>query len=98
MLNYLKDNDWIIRSSEIHRKRVLVYHNGNREVTSIAEKLSLNVVNKAYYRDVYVWLPDVRWGKELMPSCPACKTNKDVGVHGFCDDYFGKLVVRLEEN
>ena len=82
-MNHLRKNDWIIR---------------RREAAWIAEKLSIPVANKAYYRDVHVWLPDVRWGATLMPSCPNCKTNKDVGVHGFRDNHFGRLVVGLEEN
>ena len=37
----------------------------------------------AYIRDVYVWLPDVRWGRDSMPCCPTCETAAHVGNHGF---------------
>ena len=37
----------------------------------------------AYIRDVYVWLPDVRWGPKAMPCCPTCETAAHVGNHGF---------------
>ena len=37
----------------------------------------------AYIRDVYVWLPDVRWGSDSMPCCPTCETAAHVGNHGF---------------
>ena len=37
----------------------------------------------AYIRDVYVWLPDVRWGRDSMPCCPTCETATHVGNHGF---------------
>ena len=40
-------NDWIIKK---------------QDAPSTANLLSLPVANKAYYRDVHVWLPDVRWG------------------------------------
>ena len=81
--NYLFKNDWIIKK---------------RDAPSTAKLLSLPAANKAYYRDVHVWLPDVRWGKKMMPSCPHCRTNKDVNMHGFRSNHHGRLVVGLEEN
>ena len=80
---HLDKNDWKIRSEE---------------APLIAQKLSIQATNKAYYRDVHVWLPDVMWGLDFMPSCPNCKTNKDVAIHGFLENHFGRVVVGLEEN
>ena len=80
---HLDKNDWKIRSEE---------------APLIAQKLSIQATNKAYYRDVHVWLPDVMWGLDFMPSCPNCKTNKDVAIHGFRENRFRRVVVGLEEN
>ena len=52
----------------------------------------------AYYRSVFVWLPDVRWGDEVMPCCPSCKCNTDVFSHGFHDSNFGRKVIGLKSN
>ena len=55
---------------------------------------------KALYRDVYVWLPDIRWptaaGKsEMMPDCPHCQINVRVAPHCFRDNHYGRLIVSL---
>ena len=51
-----------------------------------------------FYRDVYVWLPDVQWSdatKTFMPCCPNCKPNKHVGAHCFRSNHFGRVVATL---
>ena len=72
LLEHLNDNDWWLRA--VHAR-------------TIAKNLGLKLEHHPYYRDVYVWLPDVRWsnltGVSHMPCCPNCKTNKRVGAHGF---------------
>lgn len=85
LLSLLKKNDWWIR--RVH-------------ASTIVKKLHLNKEYDAYYRDVYVWLPDVRY-KDVedtyMPSCPNCKCNKHVGAHAFRDNHFARIVVNLKE-
>ena len=58
----------------------------------------------AYYRDVFIWLPDVMWPgllnikNPMMPCCPNCKTNARVGPHCFRENSAGRLIIGLEEN
>ena len=86
LLNLLDENDWWIR--KCHVPKVLM-------------KLKMNTHPIAYYRNMYVWLPDVRcWkttGGTCMPCCPSCKSNKRVGPHAFRDNHFGRVVVDLTE-
>ena len=83
LLDILKKNDWWIRTSY---------------VSKIRKKLCLPNHYDAYYRDIFVWLPDIRWNdpaKTFMPPCPHCKCNTRVGAHGFRDNHHGRLVVNL---
>eukprot|EP00956_Cyclotella_meneghiniana_P017776 scaffold29226_cov58-Cyclotella_meneghiniana.AAC.5 len=67
----------------------------------IAKKLNLKISYAAYYRDVYVWLPDIRWDNDetnCMPCCPSCKSNEHVGNNGFRDNHFGRLIIGVKEN
>ena len=83
LLDILRDNDWWLKT----------YH-----VPDITKKLQLVKEYDAYYRDIYVWLPDVRWkdpAKTFMPCCPNCKCNTNVGPHGFRDNHFGRQVVGM---
>jgi len=83
LLDILKKNDWWIRTSY---------------VSKIRKKLHLPNHYDAYYRDVFVWLPDIRWndpGNTFMPPCPHCKCNTRVGAHCFRDNHHARLVVNL---
>ena len=85
LLAHLRENDWWIR--QVHARR-------------IAGKLGMKKYPKALYRDVYVWLPDIRWptaaGKsEMMPDCPHCQINVRVAPHCFRDNHYGRLIVSL---
>ena len=86
LVRHLKANGWWIRKEN---------------AISIAKKLKLKISLTAYYRDVYVWLPDIRWdddGTNCKPCCPSCKSNENVGNNGFRDNHFGRLVIGLKEN
>lgn len=89
LLSYLDKNDWKVRKGD---------------ALLVSEKLGLRkpvdgqTYSPNYYPAVHFWLPDVRYGMECMPCCPNCKTNKDVGVHGFHDKHFGRMIVGLHEN
>ena len=86
LLNLLDENDWWVRKCHVPK---------------VLKKLKMNAHPLAYYRDVYVWLPDVRnWkstGGTCMPSCPNCKSSERVGPHAFRDNHFGRVVVDLTE-
>ena len=73
----LKDNNWWLRA--IHAPR-------------ICGMLKISCAEPSYYRDVYVWLPDVRWGQAAMPICPGCKSARRVGAHCWRDNHFGRKI------
>lgn len=66
---------------------------------SLARKvcLALDIAfeEPAYYRDVFVWLPDWRWGPEGDPVCPECLSPKHVRPHGFQNNHFARLVYKM---
>jgi hypothetical protein len=64
----------------------------------VCKKLNLPYDEPAYYRDIYVWLPDVRWGSEAMPPCVVCKTAEEVSPHDFQASHFGRRVYALTTN
>lgn len=83
MMEYLKENHWTIR---------------REDGPKIAKHLCLKLHHVSYYRRVDVWLPDIRWGALLTPSCPKCKTNRRVSPHGFHCKHYGRIVVDWSEN
>jgi len=93
LVNHLNDNDWWIR--KVHVPWII------RRLNESDNSLKLKRQNAAYYRDVYVWLPDFRWKDKVngtfMPCCPNCETNHRVGPHCFRDNHFGRVIVGLEE-
>jgi hypothetical protein len=82
-LTHLKANNWWIKKEN---------------APYFIKKLGLEKSYDAYYQDVYVWLPDICWGKVCMPCCPSCRSNEHVGNKGFHDKHFGRLIIGLKEN
>ncbi len=64
----------------------------------VCKKLNLPNDEPAYYRYIYVWLPDVRWVSEAMPPCVVCKTAEEVSPHDFQASHFGRRVYALTTN
>ena len=92
-LTHLKGNDWWLRKE--HYSWFIKKYNKTRE-----KKDQLDTAYKAYYRDVHVWLPDVRWktpDNRFMPCCPTCKTSARVGPHCFRDNHAGRVIVGQTE-
>ncbi len=81
VLEHLKGNGWWIRKENSHQ---------------FAKRLGLKKSYDAYYRDVYIWLPDVRW-ENCMPCCPSCRSNEHVVNHGFRENHFGRVIVGMKE-
>lgn len=79
---HLKQNDWWIRGC--HAKHIL-------------KRLKLPFSELPYYKDIFCWMPEERWGREAMPVCPTCKTNDDVSTKGFRYDTLGRRVVSLDD-
>ncbi|CAJ1958310.1 unnamed protein product [Cylindrotheca closterium] len=84
---FLGENDWWI-----HR----------HQYRSICRLLQIQYKEEeneaAYFRKVYVWLPDVRWGPSCMPTCAKCGSNTTVRNNGFRDNHFGRRVVALDHD
>ena len=79
-----KENGWWIRKE-------------NAEY--ICKKIpELKYGEQSYYRDIRVWLPDQQYGILCMPFCGACRTNENVGAHGFRDNHYSRTVIGLKEN
>jgi hypothetical protein len=64
----------------------------------VCKKLDIVYDEPAYYRDIHVWLPDVRWGAEAMPPCVICKSAEEVSPHDFLTNHFGRRVCALTTN
>ena len=63
----------------------------------LCKELNVAFDEPAYYRDVYVWLPEQRWGNIAWPPCPTC-LQQDVAAHGFQTNHFGRRVVSITSN
>jgi hypothetical protein len=85
LINFLEKNDWWLR---LH---------AYKEICKIIKMELFSGEEPAYLRDVFVWIPDVRWID--MPTCPNCHTNTHVGPHAFRDsDYCGRRVFGLHSH
>ena len=63
----------------------------------LCSKLNVKFEEPAYYRDVYVWLPEQRWGNVAWPPCPSC-LQQDVAAHGFQSNHYGRRIVTMTSN
>jgi hypothetical protein len=63
----------------------------------VCKKLGLMYGQPSYYKDIQVWLPDVRWGTEAMPPCVICKSAEKVSPHDFLTNHFGHRVYALPQ-
>ena len=81
LLPLLKDNDWWLRS--VHARKICAW-------------VSIECTEPSYFRDVYVWLPEVRWGMAAMPCCRSCKSNSRVGAHCWRDNHFGRRIIAMD--
>ena len=82
------DNDWWIR------RKGFQYICGKLNIQFEADEME-----EAYFRDVYIWLPDERWGVvHGMPKCPVCRSSEHVGNNGFRDNHYGRRVVALDHD
>ena len=83
LMSLIKENDWWLHSSN---------------ALQICNLLGLTFSEKSYYRDIYVWLPEVRWGEEGMPSCPHCRSNSNVAPHCWRENHAGRRICNLDEH
>jgi hypothetical protein len=64
----LNENDWWIR---------------HQQAQSLCINLGIIFSEIAYYRDIYVWLAEQRWGGVTWPPCPSCLQQNKIGAHGW---------------
>jgi hypothetical protein len=60
----------------------------------ISKKLGLGTQLNGYYRDIKVWLPDEEFN--IMPICPSCQTNDNIGVHGYNKKTIARRVIGIK--
>ena len=71
MLHKLEDNGWLLRAKD-----------GQDCMDKLpASSDPAGWLDPFYIRDIFVWLPDVRWGE--MPACSTCGLNDDIHVHDY---------------
>ena len=78
---FLDEHDWWLRA--VHADKICRW-------------LGIECLEPSYYRDVYVWLPDVRWGREARPFCFGCRSNARVSSHCWRGNHQGRRVVALD--
>ena len=66
LFSYLKSHEFWIRAEASQE---------------ICKHLGVLYKNRAYYRDVRVWLPEEQYGQIYMPSCITCESNTRVARH-----------------
>lgn len=49
----------------------------------------------SYYRDVFVWLPDIIWNDSCMPACPTCFQDQHVVLNGW-PEWVGRRVFDID--
>jgi hypothetical protein len=78
LMSLLDQDDWWLRAS--YSKEICQY-------------LDIVYSEPTYYRDVYVWVPDVRWdSRDFMPCCPTCLSKCRVGFHCWRDNHIGRRI------
>lgn len=83
LIQLLKENDWWLRS--VHAPKVIKICGAPDELYD----------EPSYIRDIYVWLPDIRWGDVGTPPCPHCKTSTAVQSHGFRNNHIGRRIYNV---
>ena len=83
LLGIFNSNDWWLRVERL-------------EVDKVFERLDIQPSLMEYYRDINLWLPDLRWG--AMPPCPCCSSAKSVRFHCWRDNHFGRRIIGLDTN
>ena len=81
LVSILRDNSWWLRA--VHAPK-------------ICGIIGMECKVPSYFRDIYVWIPDERWGRVSMPTCPHCLSNQVVGPHGWRDNHFGRRITGLD--
>ena len=83
LLEEIKERSWWLRAERV----AWVKGRLTEEETRAAGLLRVDF-EPAYIRDVYIWLPDVRW--KTMPCCPGCGQDEHVGNHGFQSRHYAR--------
>mgnify|MGYP006107333253 FL=1 len=81
MIKLLEQNGWWLRSEHA------LFVCKELGITQPAERF--------YYRSIYIWLPDIRYGIDSMPSCPNGCCSSNVSSHGFCSGDISNIARRV---
>jgi hypothetical protein len=87
---------WLHHFREAHDWRIRSF-----PAKSICTKLGMQIDGNfkvAYQRDIFVWLPDIRWGSGCSPRCPNAGCGRPTVYHCWRDNHFGRRVSSLHSN
>lgn len=82
LIKHLKESDWWILQNK---------------ASWLCKNLGVAFDEVAYYRNIFIWLPELRWGHVAWPPCPSC-FQQNVAAHGFRHDHFARRVVTMNSN
>ena len=101
LLGHLRENEWWLKACKARwvLKQLGKWlgqdsSNSVNDFKATLEQLHEGFVG-AYFRDIFVWLPDVRWDS-TMPACPECESSKCVVPHSWCYDSLARRVQLLD--
>lgn len=77
LIERLKEHSWWLRAEFAEK---------------VCEKLEIPYGEPAYYRNIHVWLPDLRWGVEAMPVCGQC-CQPATRAYGFQPNHYGRKII-----
>jgi hypothetical protein len=79
LLELLSENDWRIPATKAN---------------FVCRKLGIDFDEPSYYRDIVVWLPDLRF--HVDPPCPNC--GRGCKFHCWQTNHFGRVVISLYDH
>jgi hypothetical protein len=79
----LNQNDWWIR---------------HQQAEPLCKNLDVHFEEIAYYRDIYVWLPEKPWGPVAWSPCPSCLQQNKIGAHGWQKNHYARRVATMNSN
>jgi hypothetical protein len=98
LLNHLKINDGWVRKEQAQNTIRMLTSSKHSPSTCTDAKIKWRNQDRAYYRDIKVWLPDILLLGGCHPFCPTCKSNNNVSRHGFNKNHVGRVIIGLTEN
>ena len=87
------DDKWLLREL---RKKESNWWLPAPKAQWVCSKLGILFDEGSYYRDIYIWLPDLQFDE--MPPCPVCESNTRAGRHCWRGNHFGRRICGLDSH